>query len=64
MVLPGSVVKPLLPASWAAGLDEVIARRDELVVAGRRRVEAFTSRRSGEALLGVFARLEEILGIA
>jgi glycosyltransferase involved in cell wall biosynthesis len=59
-----AVVKPLLPASWAAGLDEVIARRDELVVAGRRRVEAFTSRRSGEALLGVFARLEEILGIA
>jgi alpha-1,3-rhamnosyl/mannosyltransferase len=55
------VVKPLVPEAWEAGLAEVRARREQLVEAGRRRVEAFTSRRSGEALLDAYARLEQVL---
>jgi glycosyltransferase involved in cell wall biosynthesis len=49
------VVAPLDRDAWAAGLGEVGRRRDELIAAGRRRVEAFTSRRSGEALLEAYA---------
>ncbi|MFN8022680.1 MAG: glycosyltransferase family 1 protein [Acidimicrobiales bacterium] len=49
-----AVVKPLLPSSWADGLEQVIARRDELIAAGHRRVQDFTSRRSGEALLEMY----------
>lgn len=55
------VVKPLVPDAWEAGLAEVRARRDQLVAAGLRRVEAFTSRRSGEALLAAYDRLEQEL---
>jgi hypothetical protein len=50
-----AVVAPLDRDAWAAGLLEVRCRRDELVAAGHRRVEAFTSRRSGEALLDAYA---------
>lgn len=45
------IVRPLDLDAWAGALDEAAVRRDELVAAGQRRVEAFTSRRSGEALL-------------
>jgi alpha-1,3-rhamnosyl/mannosyltransferase len=45
----GIVLPPTVEA-WAGALDEVTARRDELVAAGAVRVEAFTSARSGEAL--------------
>ncbi len=49
-----AVVAPLDRDAWAAGLLEVRRRRDELIAAGHRRVEAFTSRRSGEALLDAY----------
>jgi alpha-1,3-rhamnosyl/mannosyltransferase len=52
-----AVVAPLRAEAWGAGLDEVRARRSELVAAGLDRVQAFTSRRSGEALLGVIDRV-------
>ncbi len=52
-----AVVAPLDRDAWAAGLGEVRRRRDELIVAGHRRVAAFTSRRSGEALLEAYDRV-------
>lgn len=56
-----AVVRPLRPESWGSGLDEVRSRRDELVAAGRERVADYTSRRSGEALVAMYARLEREL---
>jgi len=44
-------VLPLRTASWAGALDEVRARRDDLVARGRRRAAQFTSRASGEDLV-------------
>lgn len=49
-----AVVAPLDPDAWAAGLDEVRERRDELIAAGRRRVAAFTAEASGAALLDAY----------
>ena len=48
------VVASLSADAWAAGLQEVRRRRAELIDAGHRRVESFTSRRSGEALLAAY----------
>jgi alpha-1,3-rhamnosyl/mannosyltransferase len=53
--LPGiagdaAVMRPLSVDAWADALDEVEARRDELIAAGRHRVQEFTSYRSGQAL--------------
>jgi glycosyltransferase involved in cell wall biosynthesis len=45
------LVLPLRTASWAGALDEVRARRDDLVARGRRRAAQFTSRASGEDLV-------------
>jgi alpha-1,3-rhamnosyl/mannosyltransferase len=56
-----AVVRPLRADAWDDGLAEVRRRRDELVAAGHRRVAAFTSRRSGEALLGVYDRFADIV---
>lgn len=53
-----AVVRALRPEAWGDGLAEVRRRHDELVAAGHRRVAAFTSRRSGEALLAAYARFE------
>jgi glycosyltransferase involved in cell wall biosynthesis len=47
------VVRPLALDAWVDGLAEVRRRRDELVAAGRRRVDAFTAERSGAALADV-----------
>jgi glycosyltransferase involved in cell wall biosynthesis len=52
-----AVVAPLRPDAWEVGLEEVRRRRDALIAAGHRRVEAFTSRRSGEALLGAYEQV-------
>lgn len=51
-----AVVRPPTVDAWADALDEVRARRDELVAAGDRRVADFTSRRSGEALDAAYRR--------
>jgi alpha-1,3-rhamnosyl/mannosyltransferase len=48
------LVLPLEIDAWASALDEVTRRRAELVAAGRRRVGAFTSARSGAALLDAY----------
>ncbi len=45
-----AIVRPLSIDAWADTLDEVRQHRDELVAAGRERVQAFTSYRSGQAL--------------
>ena len=45
------IVLPLRTASWAAVLDEVRARRADLVARGRRRATEFTSRASAEDLV-------------
>ncbi len=50
------LVRPLDPDAWAGALDEVQRRRDELVAAGLRRAQDFTSRASGAALATVYAR--------
>jgi glycosyltransferase involved in cell wall biosynthesis len=50
------LVRPLQPDAWAGALDEVAARRDELVAAGRRRAKDFTARASGAALALAYAR--------
>lgn len=51
-----AVVRPVTVDAWADALDEVRARRDELVAAGDQRVAQFTSRRSGEALDAAYRR--------
>ncbi|MEN9507048.1 MAG: hypothetical protein RI958_2974 [Actinomycetota bacterium] len=50
-----AVVAPLDPTSWAEGLDTVLARRERLTELGRERVSHFTARRSGEALVAMYA---------
>lgn len=45
------LVLPLRTGTWAGALDEVRARRDDLVARGRRRAAEFTSRRSAEDLV-------------
>lgn len=50
-----AVVAPLDPAAWSDGLQTALLQRDRLIEAGRRRVADFTSRRSGEALLALYA---------
>jgi glycosyltransferase involved in cell wall biosynthesis len=50
-VLGGAgLVCPLHPDAWGHALQEAIARRDELVAAGRRRAAEFSMDASGEAL--------------
>lgn len=51
------IVAPLDRDAWAAALPEAIARHEELAAAGHRRVAAFTSERSGEAVLAAWARV-------
>jgi alpha-1,3-rhamnosyl/mannosyltransferase len=50
------LVRPLEPDAWAGVLDEVHRHRAELVAAGHRRAQDFTSRASGAALAEVYAR--------
>ncbi len=50
------LVRPLTPEAWAGVLDEVRRRRSELVAAGHRRAQDFTSRASGAALAEAYAR--------
>jgi glycosyltransferase involved in cell wall biosynthesis len=53
------IVLPLSPEAWAGALDEAVRRRSELVAAGHRRAEAFTSRASGAALAAAYRRAME-----
>ena len=48
------VVVPLDPDAWVAGLQQVRARRSDLVAAGHRRALDFTAERSGAALAGAY----------
>lgn len=48
------LVLPLDPHAWAAALDDVDRRRDDVVAAGRRRALDFTAERSGAALADVY----------
>lgn len=50
------LVRPLEADAWAGVLQEVDARREELVLAGHRRATQFTSAASGAALAAVYAR--------
>jgi alpha-1,3-rhamnosyl/mannosyltransferase len=50
------LVRPLEADAWAGVLQEVDARREELVLAGHRRAAQFTSAASGAALAAVYAR--------
>ena len=50
------VAEPTVDA-WAGALDEVERRRDALVAAGRTRAAAYTTRASGDDLLGVYRAL-------
>jgi glycosyltransferase involved in cell wall biosynthesis len=50
------IVRPLRAEAWADVLDEVARRRAELVAAGHRRAQFFTSAASGAALDAVYAR--------
>jgi len=49
------LVRPLQPEAWATVVDEARARRAELVAAGLRRAQQFTSRASGAALSAVYS---------
>ena len=60
IVADAGVVRPLDPSAWADVLEEVRARRSELVAAGHRRAGDFTSRASGAALAEVYRRALEI----
>jgi len=44
------LVRPLHPDAWGQALQEAVARRDELVLAGRRRAAEFSMAASGRAL--------------
>ncbi|MGD9997819.1 MAG: glycosyltransferase family 4 protein [Ilumatobacteraceae bacterium] len=55
-----ALVRPLQLDAWASALDEVTARRDDLVRAGRDRVARFTSAASGEALLATYRQALEL----
>ncbi|MFZ4719780.1 MAG: glycosyltransferase family 4 protein [Ilumatobacteraceae bacterium] len=48
------IVRPLEPDAWRDVLDEAVRRRDELVAAGLRRAQDFTSQASGAALADVY----------
>ena len=50
------LVRPTTPEAWAGVLDEVRARRTELIAAGHRRAQDFTSAASGAALAAAYAR--------
>lgn len=50
------LVRPLTADAWKDALVEVVSRRDELVAAGHRRAQDFTSKASGAALAEVYAR--------
>lgn len=50
------LVRPLRAGAWKDVLDEAVTRRDELIAAGHRRAQDFTSRASGAALAEVYAR--------
>ena len=50
------LVRPLTRDAWASVLDEVRVRRRELVAAGHRRAQDFTSEASGAALALVYAK--------
>jgi alpha-1,3-rhamnosyl/mannosyltransferase len=52
-----AVVRPLRLESWATALAEVAARRAQLVAAGHDRVQQFTARQSGRALLDLYRRV-------
>ncbi|MFT3853009.1 MAG: glycosyltransferase [Ilumatobacteraceae bacterium] len=55
VVAGAGLVLPLEIDAWAGALDEVRARRSELVELGRARAEQFTAARSGAALAGAYA---------
>ena len=48
------IVRPLEPDAWRDVLDEAVRRRHELVAAGLRRAQDFTSQASGAALADVY----------
>ena len=50
------LVRPLRAEAWAGALEEVRGRRAELVAAGHRRAQDFTSAASGAALAAVYAK--------
>ncbi|MCE9623788.1 MAG: glycosyltransferase family 4 protein [Actinomycetia bacterium] len=54
IVESAALVLPLELDAWAGALDEVRRRRTELVAAGQRRVQAFTSFASGAALAAAY----------
>jgi alpha-1,3-rhamnosyl/mannosyltransferase len=49
-----ALVRPLQLEAWAGALDEVRARRAELVAAGRERATRFTTAASGAALADAY----------
>ena len=53
------IVLPLSPEAWAGALDDAVSRRSELVAAGHRRAQSFTSRVSGAALAAAYRRALE-----
>ncbi|WP_394936446.1 glycosyltransferase, partial [uncultured Ilumatobacter sp.] len=53
------IVLPRNSDAWAGALDDVGARRQELVAAGRRRSADFTAERSGAALVSAYRRALE-----
>lgn len=55
VVADAGLVLPLDVDAWAGALDDVRARRSELVERGRTRAEQFTAARSGAALAGAYA---------
>ena len=48
------LVRPIDPDAWKGALDDVAAARDDLVAAGRRRAELFTTATSGAALAAAY----------
>ena len=50
------LVRPLTVDAWKDALVEATARREELIAAGHRRAQDFTSKASGAALAAVYAR--------
>ena len=51
------LVDPLDPASIAGGIREAVSRRDELVLKGRERAEAFTWARAADAVEALWREL-------
>ncbi len=48
------LVRPIDPDAWKGALDDVAAAREDLVTAGRRRAELFTTATSGAALAAAY----------